>query len=67
MNTLSIILIIGAAIVGCIIGIVVIKLTSKRNIVPVEDKKTNKEIEMLKQALSEKEKAYIDLKEKLIP
>lgn len=65
MNTLSIILIIGAAIVGCIIGIVVIKLTSKRNIVPVEDKKTNKEIEMLKQALSEKEKAYIDLKEKL--
>ena len=65
MNTLNIILIIGAAIVGCIIGIVVIKLTSKRNNVPVEDKKTNKEIEMLKQALSEKEKAYIDLKEKL--
>ena len=65
MSTLSVILIISAAIVGCVIGIVVIKLTSKKINVPVEDKQTDLEIEMLKQSLSEKEKAYIELKEKL--
>ncbi len=68
MNITNIILLtIGAAILGGIIVFVVVKLMSRKNTQQNNiDKSSHKnEIESLKQALSEKEKAYSELKEKL--
>lgn len=68
MNITNIILLtIGGAILGGIIVFVVVKLMSRKNTQQNNiDKSSHKnEIESLKQALSEKEKAYSELKEKL--
>ena len=68
MSVASIILLtIGAAIVGGIIVFVAVKLMSRKNTQQNNiDKSSHKnEIESLRQALSEKEKAYSELKEKL--
>ena len=68
MNITNIILLtIGAAILGGIIVFVVVKLMSRKNTQQnnIDKSSYKNEIESLKQALSEKEKAYSELKEKL--